>query len=383
MASSHDQEQRQLLQGEPSSSDHQDEQPSQAASFQQFQGRAPAVQHRTGYAKVPLVSFLGEHEREQAEINDHEQVQTPEHPTMSRGLGISSSQPLFRAESIITQPIQAHDSTCDVTAASYQSKSRGVRPSMSSPLAGGMSGSTQHDSPHSEVVDAIDPAKSSAKHSHASLHSSSQPSGCASSGSALLPANSGNDSFAPEHHCNSATELKQTRFAVISLAFFALAIYGTVMSAIFVVIAIHGPGYGPYIRTQGRLAISGATIITTFFAKTIELSFVAVIIALLGQALARKAHDGKATNGITLAEIGMRSWILQPGTVFTHWESVRYAGFTVLGILSPLSAVLATLYVTAANAVVQPQLKFTKPRTEPMRGMYLGLISISESSSRR
>lgn len=74
MASSHDQEQRQLLQGKPPSSDHEDEQPSQTASFQQFQGRAPAVKLRTGYAKVPFVSFLDEHEREQADVNDHEQV---------------------------------------------------------------------------------------------------------------------------------------------------------------------------------------------------------------------------------------------------------------------------------------------------------------------
>lgn len=146
----------------------------------------------------------------------------------------------------------------------------------------------------------------------------------------------------------------------------------------FVVIAIHGPGYGPYIRTDGRLTIAGATIITTFFAKTIELSFVAVIIALLGQAVARKAHDSKTEHGFTLAEIGMRSWILQPGTVFTHWGGVRYAGFTVLAVLSLLSAVLATLYVTAANAVVQPQLKFTKPRIGPMRGMKLTVLIISE-----
>lgn len=229
---------------------------------------------------------------------------------MSRGLGISSSQPLFRAESIITEPVQAYDSTGNVTAVPYQSTSRGMRPPMSSPLAGGMSGSTQHDSPHSEVVDANDPTKNSAKHSHASLHSSSQPSAYARSGSALLPASSGNDTFAPEHQCNSATDVKQTRLTVVPLAVFALAIYDTVLSAIFVVIAIHGPGYGLYIRTEGRLTISGATIITTFFAKIIELSFVTVIIALLGQALARKAHDQKTEHGFTLAEIGMQSWIL-------------------------------------------------------------------------
>lgn len=50
----------------------------------------------------------------------------------------------------------------------------------------------------------------------------------------------------------------------------------------------------------------------------------------------------------------------------------------MLGALSLLSAVLATLYVAAANAVVQPQLKFTKPRIGPMRGMKLTILILSE-----
>jgi len=45
------------------------------------------------------------------------------------------------------------------------------------------------------------------------------------------------------------------------------------------------------------------------------------------------------------------------GTLITHWETAKYAGLSFLGILSLLSAVLATLYSSAAAATVQPMLR--------------------------
>ncbi|KAK3076724.1 hypothetical protein LTS18_012230, partial [Coniosporium uncinatum] len=56
--------------------------------------------------------------------------------------------------------------------------------------------------------------------------------------------------------------------------------------------------------------------------------------------------------------MSMRSWIMQPGTMITHYESVKYAALTVLGAASLTVAVMAMLYTTAADALVQPQLKF-------------------------
>lgn len=61
--------------------------------------------------------------------------------------------------------------------------------------------------------------------------------------------------------------------------------------------------------------------------------------------------------GVTLSELSMWRWVVQPGTLITHWETAKYAGFSVLGILSLLSAVLATLYTTAATTLVQPVLR--------------------------
>jgi hypothetical protein len=147
-----------------------------------------------------------------------------------------------------------------------------------------------------------------------------------------------------------------------------MTVYSTAMSALFMVIAITKPRYGRMIRTNGFITITASSVVTTILAKSIELSFVTVVIALLGQTLTRRAHNRKEQNGVTLAEFSMRSWILQPGTIVTHWESVRYAGITLLGITSLLTTILAMLYVTAANALVQPQLKYVKDQRQ-MQGM--------------
>ena len=61
--------------------------------------------------------------------------------------------------------------------------------------------------------------------------------------------------------------------------------------------------------------------------------------------------------GVTLSELNLWRVVVQPGVLITHWETALYSGFTVLGMLSLLSAVLATLYAPAATALVQPALK--------------------------
>jgi hypothetical protein len=171
----------------------------------------------------------------------------------------------------------------------------------------------------------------------------------------------------------TSIKLKSASLSWQYYAILALAVYTTVMSALFCLIAMAGPRYGRKIHTDGLLTISGAAILTTFLAKTIELGFVTLVIGLLGQVLARRASGDKQGNSITLAELDMRSWILQPGTLVTHWQRVRYAGITMLGVVSLLSAILAMLYVTAANALVQPQLKFITYE-RPLKGK-LSLIS--------
>ncbi|KAI9665720.1 MAG: hypothetical protein M1821_003654 [Bathelium mastoideum] len=139
-----------------------------------------------------------------------------------------------------------------------------------------------------------------------------------------------------------------------------LSVYSTIFSGIFLFLAFLGPRYGRSVRTGGRLDSSGASILTQIIAKSIEMSFVTVMVAFVGQILSRKAFKNKSGQplGITLAEMNMRVWIMQPGLMVTRWESVRYAVVTVLGVAALISAIVAMLYTTAADALVKPQLRF-------------------------
>lgn len=358
MATPNEQEQSQPLTGVPST--HQVPAASVPTdSFLRFQQRTPAARHRPGYARVPSVSFAGDHESQRAEFANTRNTQRPGLTAPGNGLGIALSEPLPEAETIITQSAWKHDASHNIVASPEQATPGSARPLMSPPSTAGLSGTTNYDSPYAGFDTGYKSNPSLAKQSYTSLQSTQQPSIYANSEAGLLSVKSRYESFAPEHHCQSSTNIRSKRLTWLSITIFVLAVYSTVMAGIFFYLAAKGPRYGRTIRTGGRLTISGATVLTTFFAKTIELSFVTVIVALLGQALARRAYDKKAEGGITLAEIGMRSWILQPGTLITHWEGVRYAGVTVLGFTSLLSAILAMLYVTAANALVQPQLKFS------------------------
>ena len=51
----------------------------------------------------------------------------------------------------------------------------------------------------------------------------------------------------------------------------------------------------------------------------------------------------------------MRSWIMQPGTLLTHWENVGQAAFTLLGLIALSAAVIATFYTTASDALGESQ----------------------------
>ncbi|OLN81137.1 hypothetical protein CCHL11_09535 [Colletotrichum chlorophyti] len=93
------------------------------------------------------------------------------------------------------------------------------------------------------------------------------------------------------------------------------------------------------------------------FAKTIEISFVTVFVTFIGQVLTRRAFI-KKSKGMTLAEMTMRSWVIQPGFLITHWETLPYAGITTLGILSLVATVASAFYTTASDALVTPKLKF-------------------------
>jgi hypothetical protein len=173
--------------------------------------------------------------------------------------------------------------------------------------------------------------------------------------------------FAARHKCESIKAVKGSRRSWLSIITILLSVYSTLGSGAFLFIALSGYVYET-VCTTGRFTPASAALITNILAKTIELSFVTVIVAMLGQELSRKASSAHRRSGVTLAELNMRSWIVQPGTMVSRWESVRYAGVSTLGLISVASALLAMLYTSASTGLVQPQLKFGKWKEKEMHG---------------
>ncbi|KAH0553414.1 hypothetical protein GP486_006517 [Trichoglossum hirsutum] len=176
-----------------------------------------------------------------------------------------------------------------------------------------------------------------------------------------------------EVKCKTKRSFYQSRGNCLAVTITILAIYSTIFSGIYLVIAATKPSYGNKIHTKrgsskGGISLSTATLLSTFFARTIELSFVTVFVAFLGQVLSRRAFR-KESRGITIAEMAMRSWIMQPGSMIVHWESVRYAALTFLGVVSLTAAMLAMLYTTAAEALVAPKLKLGQFENKLMFGL--------------
>ena len=158
--------------------------------------------------------------------------------------------------------------------------------------------------------------------------------------------------------CRSRASLTVGRGNYIAVTILFLSIYSTVFSALWLSIAILKPRYGNSIATAGKISPQATSILYAAFAKSIELSFVTVVVALLGQVLSKRALGDQKS--ITIAEMSMRSWVLQPGTMLTHPQSIRYAAITRLGFFSILAAIMAMIYTTASDALVAPKLKFGK-----------------------
>jgi hypothetical protein len=138
----------------------------------------------------------------------------------------------------------------------------------------------------------------------------------------------------------------------------------TILAALFVTLALKGQRYGNLIGNEfdSKMRIPTAILLTSVVAKTIELTFVTAFVAFLGQVVSRKAfmqNSGQKNSGhgVTLSEMTMWRWVVQPGTLFTQPEIAKYADFSLLDILTLLSTVLSTVYTTAATALVQPVAK--------------------------
>ena len=175
--------------------------------------------------------------------------------------------------------------------------------------------------------------------------------------------------FAPagaDFECRMRRPPQKARSSWLAISILGLSIYSTVFSGAWLLIASMKLRYGSTVSTKGALPITTASVLCAAFAKSIELSFVTVFVAFVGQALSRRARF--QPKGVTIAEMSMRSWVMQPGTMISHWESVRYAAATKLGVFSLLVALMAMVYTTASDALVTPVLKFGATESRIMYG---------------
>lgn len=183
----------------------------------------------------------------------------------------------------------------------------------------------------------------------------------------------------PPSYCASKGDIHTRRTSWLSVTIFALSVYSTVLSGLWFVVAIIQPRWGRGISSRHGLQPSTATTIAALVAKSIEMSFVTVFVACLGQVLTRRAlfrgaparkgstpnhthSKGRSTSytkgrGMTLAEMTMRNWVIQPGSLITHGETLHTAGLSLFGMLALTATLAATFYTTASDAMVAPKLK--------------------------
>ncbi len=154
----------------------------------------------------------------------------------------------------------------------------------------------------------------------------------------------------PDFTCTTQQHFHHARGELSSILVLIASAFSTVFSAIWLGLATGKPHYGQIITTNSKLPPSTASLLVAAFAKSIELTFVTSFVAFLGQLLSQRAFR-KNSNGITVAEMQMRTWILQPGTLVTHGAAVRYAALTLLGALALFTALLAIFYTTASDAL--------------------------------
>ncbi|KAH6690316.1 hypothetical protein F5X68DRAFT_229650 [Plectosphaerella plurivora] len=184
------------------------------------------------------------------------------------------------------------------------------------------------------------------------------------------------------HYCDAHRDVHANRVSWLSVSIMAMSLYSTALSCMWFIVAIVQPRWGRSISTSGAINPATASVVFTLFAKTIEMSFVTVFITFLGQVLTRRSFVKRA-QGMTLAEMTMRNWVIQPGSLITHWNTIPYAGLTFLGVISLIATVAATFYTTASEAMVSPKIKFGNWEGRTLQGLvkytYANPAAVSEA----
>ncbi|PSR97709.1 hypothetical protein BD289DRAFT_362071 [Coniella lustricola] len=142
-----------------------------------------------------------------------------------------------------------------------------------------------------------------------------------------------------------------------SIWLIGISIYSTLASGVWFVTSIIEPRWGSIVSTNGPISLSSANLVTAIIAKSIEMTFATVAVAFVGQVLTRRAiatHEG-----MTMAEVTMRTWIMQPGTVLANPRALRHVARTLLGLICILATLVVMFYTTASDTMVRPKLQFS------------------------
>lgn len=162
--------------------------------------------------------------------------------------------------------------------------------------------------------------------------------------------------FSAHMYCPSREHIWKGAGHYIYITLLVLGVFSTIVTGFYLGIAIVRPRYGKFISDDGNLTYSNAVLVFALFAKLAEMSFITVFVAFIGQVLSRRAFNRSKGHGVTLAEISMRGWVMQPGQMLTRPDAVKHVIRSTMGIMALCAAITAMLYTTAASALVTPQL---------------------------
>lgn len=174
------------------------------------------------------------------------------------------------------------------------------------------------------------------------------------------------------YECSSVRPPIEQQWTWLNKIVIGLAIFSTLFSGMFLGVAVYRPRWGYSIGPQGRLPYNTATLSCVLISKAVELAFATTFVAFLGQVLSMRAIQPygaiKTLQGLSMADINMKLWVLQPGTLLTHFAGVRYVLPSLLGMSTLVATLGTTFYTTAAQSLVSPKLKLGKVDEVPLYG---------------
>ena len=147
------------------------------------------------------------------------------------------------------------------------------------------------------------------------------------------------------------SDMHKPRSLWLSITLPILSVFSTVLSGLVLLFALKKQAWGTVISTHGRINPSMVPLIFPLLAKIIELSFSSVFVAFLGQSLSRRVFDHDQSKGMTIAEMSMRTWVVQPASIIGKLSNLGHIASSRLGALTLTAAWVAMFYTTASDVL--------------------------------